>query len=116
MNNSYVASTKITVDARELLNAVRSAGCLTKGLVDFTVRDGSLLIEAANSETETVWHGEETIAATVRGANDGAPFRVDGKRLMLFLRKLAGCVTFYVYFRVKLADATGEEFVDDRYP
>lgn len=88
--------TKITVDARELLNAVKAVSNFTK-LIDFTVRNGGLFIEATDRQAE----GE--VDAVIRGANVET-FRLNATRLIPFLRRIAGCVTLYPYSQTKTVE------------
>jgi hypothetical protein len=97
--------TKITVDAKELLNALELVSIFAKDKgwhpvdgwqwqtpVDFTLQGGSLFIEAAN------YQAEHRIDAVIRGPNVET-FRLNALRLLPFLETVAGCVTLYPYRR-----------------
>lgn len=110
--------TKITVDAKEMLNAVELVGLLANetmyhgkmgwGIdtkekpIDFIVHDGGLFIEAANYQAEY-----RSIDAVVRGERTDT-FRLNATRLVPFLETVKGCVTLYPH--PKLVEFTDRQF------
>src|SRR5437660_3893702 len=108
--------TKITVDAKEMLNAVELVGFLASQVmhgdnlgfetkakpIDFTVKKSGLFIEAANYQAEY-----RSIDAVVRGQHTHT-FRLDAARLIPFLETAKGCVTLYPH--PKLVEFTDRQF------
>jgi hypothetical protein len=112
--------TKITVDAKEMLNAVELVGVLASRTmfeyeermlwgwdtkekpIDFTVKKNGLFVEAANYQAEY-----NSVDAVVRGERTDT-FCLNAAHLIPFLETVKGCVTLYPH--PKLVEFTDRQF------